>query len=149
MRVMAAKAAAATSHVAALVLGAITLFVFYTLRDYGPESAVRRFHDDLVTGNTDDLRDVTYGGQLDSPAVSDLARVLKTLDRAGAGSQIADVDLSRTGVASVLVAYRTRQKPFFVVWVVRLNSIHSWQVDANATIQALMTMIRRQESYAP
>jgi hypothetical protein len=42
-----------------VLLGTLTVFVFYVLQNYGPESAVRRYHEAIRTQNTREIQDVT------------------------------------------------------------------------------------------
>ncbi len=134
---MAANRAAATSYVAAGVLAAITLFVFYTLRDYGPESAIRRFHDDFKNGNRRDLQEVTLQS-IDAQSTGALERILQQFDAVGATSRIVDEDLSRPDRASVLAMYQLPFRNDFIVWIVRLDQNHSWRVDTDETLQAFL-----------
>lgn len=56
-----------TGWLAALLLSALTLSVFAVLQNYGPESAVRRFHEAAVNRNAEQLRRVSVRDLQDMP----------------------------------------------------------------------------------
>jgi hypothetical protein len=122
-----------SSVLAAVVLAAITFFTFYTFRDYGPASAVRRFHEDILSGNLRDLQDVCTT-PVGSPDVAQLASFLKSLEEGGAVPKMASMDRYPDEV-EVLVLYQSNggSQPF--VWVVSRREI-GWQVNAVQTLRA-------------
>lgn len=68
---------------AAAVLAGLTLSVFAALRDYGPESAVRRFHQATLDGDEPGLQRVTKE-EVRSTYVLRLRQELERLGREGA-----------------------------------------------------------------
>jgi hypothetical protein len=131
---MAAKKSAASSYIAAGVLAALTLFVFYTFRDYGPASAVRRFHDDLISHDFNDLQRVTIG-PLESRPVVEMARWLFKIDSSDAHSRIAATQMIHPDEASVITVFQfPDQESKFMVWIVRKEPNQPWKVDPNLTV---------------
>src|SRR4051812_38516877 len=47
------------AFIPAVVLAALVLFVFSTLQNYGPESAVRRFHEGILRRDVGEIDEVT------------------------------------------------------------------------------------------
>lgn len=47
------------------VLAALVLFVFSTLQNYGPESAVRRFHEGIIRQDAEEITEVTLSPEED------------------------------------------------------------------------------------
>lgn len=115
---------------AAAAMSLITLGVFARLQDYGPESAIRRFHVDLMNDNAGDLRQVTTQ-RLDSKNVYWLEKQVSSALLSNARYQIAQMDRTPDEVRAVLV-YEFPNSPVqeFLVWVVD-RSGRSWRVDAD------------------
>ncbi len=115
------------------MLAFITLFTFYTFRDFGPASAVRRFHEDILSGNIQDLQDVCTV-PVNSPNVGRLAAFLKTIEESGAVPKMAGMERAPDEV-QVLVLYQrdSGSQPF--VWVVTRRE-SGWQVNAVQTLRA-------------
>ncbi|HWD37236.1 MAG TPA: hypothetical protein VG944_00170 [Fimbriimonas sp.] len=137
---MAAKGKAGAPYYAAAVLAAITLFVFFTLQDYGPGSAIRRFHDDVISQNYADLQRICRE-DINSLEVGMLAQMLNDLDERGATSTIASEDRSAAEV-DVLVLYRLQggERPY--IWVVKKNR-GTWQIDPFETVRANQDTVGR------
>jgi hypothetical protein len=119
------------SAVAALVLAGITFFVFFTLRDFGPGSAVRRFHEDILTGNVEDLQKVC-SAPITDPDVQRLA--MFTNDERSSVARLASMSRSPDEV-DVLVLYEQDQVSTPFVWVVTKH-VAGWEVDAAQTVRA-------------
>ena len=132
---MTAPRAAGGSFTAAVALAAVTVFVFYTLRDYGPASAVRRFHNDIRSDNFVDLSRVCS----EPIASSDVARLKEELQRwddASASARIAGTERSANEV-EVLVFYQLPSGTMPLVWVVDKDpSTGIWKVDPGKTLRA-------------
>jgi hypothetical protein len=142
MRRMAALRSAATSYIPAAVLAALTLFVFYTFRDYGPASAVRQFHDDVRNGDLRDLQRVT-AGSLDSPQLSRLVAELRYYDSQNPNPRIAATQMIKSDEASVITVYPQSDRNAFFVWIVRKEPNQPWRVDPDLTIRAMISLLNR------
>jgi len=122
-------------YVAVAVLSLLTLGVFYVLQDYGPESAIRRFHDAIVRGDGVELQRVTME-DIRSPNVRLLARDVNNFLRNGA-YQLVRMERSQTQVKAAVV-YRAKgsSELFPMIWVVeKQGSI--WKVNADKTLTIL------------
>jgi hypothetical protein len=140
---MAAKKSAASSYAAAFVLVALTLFVFYTFRDYGPASAVRRFHDDIKNNNPDDLQRVTVG-PLYTRNFIDIARQLASFDAHEARPRVAATQMISSDEASVITVFQLPdQESYFLVFIVRKEPNGPWQVDPNLTVSVNQSSNKR------
>jgi hypothetical protein len=115
-------------------LAAITLFVFSTLRDYGPLSAVRRFHEALRSNDLNDLHKVTED-PFPNPYVRPLLEFLGRCDESGASSHIAGMDRN-PGEVDILVFYQFPDHEEPRVWVVDKNRLGNWVVNAEKTVHA-------------
>lgn len=121
---------------AAFALAAVTLGVFATLHDYGPESAIRRFHVASVRGDLNELSRVTAQSP-NSPSVLKLRQWVGTMHQLGAHYQLLRIDRqtidrdSSDALAALL--YNTPgQENWGMVWIVsKRNSV--WKVDADRT----------------
>lgn len=120
--------------VAASLLTTVVLGSFFVLRNYGPESTVRRFHFAVMKNDQQTLRDISIG---DDPTVVALASKLKRLfaDKAQIGlGQVNDDDPNRV-VAQFI--YRTRDYVYTINWVLQHRRT-GWMVDARATLMGPM-----------
>lgn len=119
---------------AALLLALLTGAVFWVLRDYGPESALRKFHRAAVNGNYRELARVvtpnTYASNLNT-----LVNMIAGYARNGARYQLKRVDRREKHVlAEVAYVYPDRPMQPHVLWVVeRVEG--GWRVNVNATIE--------------
>ncbi len=126
------------SWFAAAVLAVLTITVFERLRDYGPASAVRRFHAAVYSGDKAELTDVTLEPET-NPHVRLLEiNVLQDLEASKLHYEVARMDLAGREVRAAVIYYGGRQ-PFGnviihpVVFVLeRVGS--TWRVNAERTI---------------
>jgi len=119
---------------AAGVLAAITLFVFFTLRDYGPRSALRRFNDDVRSGNVNDLQQVTVQ-QISDESVQKLYYLVRQIELRGGTSRVAALNKNR-GEVEMLVLYSIGDTAMQWVWIVDHQSNGTWAVNADKTLMA-------------
>lgn len=133
---MANRWHAVAPYVAAGVLATITCLVFFSLRDFGPESAVRRFQDDIRNERYGDLVNVTTTGTLNDPYVGVLGRFLRNEDSMGASSRIVATDLMSANKANVLTLLEWTDGRQFVVWVTTKEPNQGWKVDPQQTVAA-------------
>lgn len=121
---------------AALALAASTLAVFGVFQNYGPESAVRRFHHAVATDGSDrsrldqELSQVVMGSP-ESSATQQLAAFLSNVLASGSGYSIVKSERSPTQV-DILAVYGHKT----IVWVV-IKARDRWRIDPYLTIQAL------------
>lgn len=121
----------AVSALSAVVLALITLTTFYVFQDYGPQSAIRRFHQDVATGNLADLDQVTLNPR--SPAAGAMASFVYSIFRGGSTYEIVAVKRSAQNSVQVVVQY-VDPRGFGRVrtWIVRQQE-GQWKVDCWAT----------------
>lgn len=116
---------------AAATLAIATLSVFATFQNYGPESAVRRFHHAIVTGDDAELSQVVDTSTQTS-AVRDLRLYVTRALNGGANYRIVKSERSPTQV-EMLALYAGRAP---IVWVV-VKARDRWRVDPYLTLQGL------------
>lgn len=117
--------------VAAFTLAAVTLGVFAMLQNYGPESAVRRFHHGVVTNDPKEIEQVVTQS-VNSSAVTELVNYVRGAMNAAGGYRVARVDRGGKQV-DILTIYGDRAA---VVWVVTLES-GRWRIDPFYTLQGM------------
>ena len=123
------------SLVAAVVLAAVTLSVFGVFQNYGPESAVRRFHHAVAIKDDAEIGQVSTQ-PADSSAVMDLKRfVTRALANGGSGYRI--LTSERTDTQVVMLARYEGLPP--IVWVV-VKTRDRWRVDPYLTLQGLQRL---------
>ena len=117
---------------AAAVLATVTLCVFGVFQNYGPESAVRRFHHAVAHDDLGEMAQVVTQG-VDSSAMKELrGYVSRALAGSGAGYRILTSDRSEKQV--VMLAKYQSTPP--IVWVV-VKLPGGWRIDPYLTLQAL------------
>ena len=117
---------------ASLVLAGVTLAVFATFQNYGPESAVRRFHHAIANHDRAELEQVVEGGA-DSSAVRELGSAVSgALAASGANYQIVTSERTPTQVV-MLARYRGHDS---IVWIVT-KARDRWRIDPYLTLQGL------------
>jgi len=118
------------SIAAALALCTLVLGSFYTLRNYGPESTVRRFHFAVQKNDTETLRSLCTG---EESAVYVLSTKLKRLyaDRAQISLGRVNDDDPNQVVAQFI--YRTRGYVYTINWVVD-HKQNGWKINPEATL---------------
>ena len=116
---------------AAATLAVATLGVFATFQNYGPESAVRRFHHAIVTRNDAELAQVVDTSP-ETSAVRDLRSYVTRSLNGGASYRIVKSERSPTQV-EMLALYAGRPP---IVWVV-VKARDRWRVDPYLTLQGM------------
>src|SRR2546423_11378130 len=118
--------------VSALVLAGLVLFVFGTLQNYGPESAVRRLHEAVLTRNQTEVDDVIL--QPSNP--EEIARIEQVIwDALSQGAHIRLFDLSRSPTkVMVKVIYHAGDRAGYQVWATQKTK-DGWKVDIHRTWQ--------------
>jgi hypothetical protein len=125
----------------AIVLAAVTFGVFFALQDYGPEGAVRRFHESIRREDSKALQEV-----LQEPVASDEAKQLVFSTRALLRNGPAGLLGTRRGGRNVqmLVTYRD---PFgrafpIVFFVDKRPGSRQWKISASKTNVAIRDYLR-------
>jgi hypothetical protein len=118
-------------YLAAGVLALLTIAVFYSLQDYGPESAIRRFHAAIVRGDREELQRVTEQ-KLDSQNVARLAVQVQAFMQEGFRYQLLRMQRSPSQVRAAVVYTAPDHQVFPMIWVVEKTG-RVWKVDADKT----------------
>lgn len=121
----------ARSLVPAIVLAALVLAVFSQLQNYGPQSAVRRFHEALLTNNDKELEEVLYQPTDPLAVARIVSRFYPLIHEEGAHIRLRDVQRSPS-VVYVSVSYHTPNHAGYAVWVTT-KTPSGWKVDAAGT----------------
>jgi hypothetical protein len=136
MTVRAKRASASfSSYAAASVLAVITLGVFFRLQDYGPESAIRRFHNDVLNDDSSDLQRVTVQS-IGDQRVRRLVSLVHNLLVDGRRYQLVGMDRTPDQVRAAVIYRIPRREDRAIVWVVE-RSDGGWRVNADKTITIL------------
>jgi len=139
---MNARPYSSASIVPAAVLALLTLLVFYVLQDYGPESALRKFHEAALKGDSGSLDRVSVGGSADQvtrEAAATVQYFLKDPPSGGGGRyRLLRTDhRGRTVGAEAVYVFPSGQTKT-IYWIV-VKQGNRWRVDALATAR-LMSM---------
>lgn len=118
---------------ASILLVAITGTVFYVLRDYGPENAIRRFHAAVQSGDSAALARVT-NEPIDSPYVQSLASKVAQIERNGANYRILRMEREPGQVAAEVEYQFPNGARGQTLWIVVLDH-KIWKVMASETGQ--------------
>ena len=121
--------------ISAAGLAAVTVLVFYTLRDYGPESAIRRFHTAAAASNSEGIDQVAV-----QDLRSDFTRALATkvyqlIAYSGAHYRIVGMDRQPNQVDAVVAYTVPDRKPLLLPWVIEQRD-RVWRVNAERTLVA-------------
>lgn len=125
----------ASSYSAAFVLGALTVTVFYMLQNFGPESAIRRFHHGAGQGDFREMARVTLEDP-SSPSFRFLANLVREHASRGAQVRLSHVE-RRAGRAFASVDYIMLNQYYPMTWIVDRKQA-GWFVNATETC-ALLT----------
>lgn len=124
----------ATNLVAASVLAVLTLSVFYLLREFGPESAVRKFHRAVLSRNYAQLNEVIHS-ETDPVELDYLASRVWNFAATDGRFQIRSLQRSTDQVtAEVEYSFPNRALVVTTFWVITRES-SAWKVNVNATAQ--------------
>ena len=146
-------------RLAAAVLAVITLVAFFILQDYGPVSAVRRFHEALRRSNLPAVQQALASGDaaafiqrlgsgnaatiqqvseepVGDPSVQYMALHLSPLILQGIQPQLAKTEREGERDDVVVVYHLPNGEMLAIVWIVdRKGSI--WKINAQETAEAL------------
>jgi len=115
------------------VLAIFTLLVFSRLQEYGPESAIRRFHVDAVARDYVDLQKVTTRS-IDTVSAVQLAGIAKAFLTGGARYQLLRMERTPIQVRAAVVYTDAAGQTFPMIWVVEKIG-RSWRVNADQTMR--------------
>ena len=118
------------AYLSAGILALLTLGVFYVLQDYGPESAIRKFHVAAAAGDAGALQSVTQQ-PVRTQEVQILAAKVRRLLGEGYRYQVLRMDRSPTQVRAAVV-YTVGNIELPEIWVVEKDG-RSWKIDAFTT----------------
>ena len=131
----ATKKRALPGRLAAGVLAALTLGAFYILQDYGPVSAVRRFHTALARKDLAAIQQVVEEPVKDE-SVQYLFSELAPKLQEGVQPQLARTDRQGDQDDVVVVYNLPEGSALAIVWIVdRRGSL--WKINARLTAEAL------------
>ena len=114
---------------AAAVLAGVTLGTFAIFQNYGPESAVRRFHQAVQTKDDRTIEQIVLTDPGNS-SVQDLKRLVAGLASRGPAYKIVKSERSRTQV-EMLALYEGGVR---IIWVV-VKANDRWRIDPYLTLQ--------------
>lgn len=120
-----------SAWIASAVLAAITLGVFYVVRDYGPESAIRRFQFAVLSRDTNALGAVTLQ-PLNDPSVQHLVTSVEMLTQRGANYQILQMNRGPDAVVAAVQYTLSNGESAPTYWVV-VKQNRTWKVDTLET----------------
>lgn len=120
-----------SSLIAAGTLSALTLVVFFLLQNFGPESALRRFHMGVASGDQVEMDRVSFRAS-GSNSTELLAVVLRRLMGQGAHMRIGRVERSASRVVTQ-VDYVLPGQYFTIWWIVEKRRT-GWLVNSDETL---------------
>lgn len=120
------------SILSSVVLAAITLLVFYMLQDYGPESALRKFHEAIVQRDAQTLNEVTMGGTQSQDVREAVSAIGSFLIQSGARYRLLRTDHRGRQVGAEVVYIFPSGQTRTIYWII-VKSGNSWKVDPTAT----------------
>ncbi len=123
---------------ASALLAVLTVFVFSTLRNYGPDTAVRRYHQALLEQDLNEVQRYTVGSVQSSSSRALINEVLPILIQGGSfqiGRRTAQKD-PRIVFTEVMYTRRDRQK-IGMVFVAERTEL-GWKVNADKTLYVLV-----------
>lgn len=131
---MGSASSRTSSLAAAGVLAALTLVVFYLLQNFGPESAIRRFHHGAGRGDLSEMARAT----LEDPSSDSfrfLAEIVREYGRRGAQVRLGHVERG-LGRAIATVDYVMPADYYTMIWVVDKKPA-GWFVNTTETVRVL------------
>jgi hypothetical protein len=125
------------TYLSAGVLVFLTLYVFYRLQDYGPESAIRRFHAAIKNRDPVDLQRVTKQ-PIDSSNTIKLIGMVQPWLAEGWSYKLLRMDRSPFQVRAAVVYTPPKEEGYErpLIWVVE-KSGRAWMVDVDKTVTIL------------
>jgi hypothetical protein len=130
-----------TSILAAVLLCVVVLSSFFVLRNYGPESTVRRFHFSVLRNDQATLRSLCIG---EDTAVFALANKVKRLYADKAQITLGRVNDDDPNHVVAQFIYRTKDYVYTIIWVLE-HKRNGWMIDASATLNGPIYMQQRSQ----
>ena len=124
----------------AAILAVGTIATFDRLMDYGPASALRRFHVATIERNLVELQRVSKE-PLTDPSLRQLEGIVIENYVAGAKFEVARMDLSQSQVRAAVLYRVGNQIPVPMVFVLDRDGT-SWKVNATRTLAVLQEFFR-------
>jgi len=133
--------ATAKALIPAAILTALVLFVFSTLQNFGPESAVRKFHEAASNLNETEISESIV--QPSNPReVSFLVNQFIRALPPDSTFSLRDLASNRTAKSvTVTVIYRSNGRSISADWVA-VKSPYGWRVDTHKTLVRWNQLIR-------
>lgn len=119
-----------SSILSAAILCVVVLGSFFVLRNYGPESTVRRFHFAVIKNDQATLREICLGGDA---AVFALSNKLKRLFADRAQISLGGVNDDDPNHVVAQFIYRTREYVYTINWAIE-HKRKGWMIDAETTL---------------
>lgn len=130
------------SILAALLLTIFTVSVFAALHDYGPETAIRRFHDAATRRDFDKLAQLVQQPSPDQD-LETLANSVYTLAKRGYSYEIGRVMRTpRRVIAQVIYRGPNNTNSLAQTWVVEKRQ-RTWEINTQATLDPNRIMLSR------
>lgn len=120
------------AYLAAGAISLLTLYVFARLQDYGPESAIRRFHAAIANQDTQELIRVT-AEPIGSNNVRLLVFSVGRWEKAGWTYQLLRMERTSDQVRAAVVYLDPMGGTHPMIWIVE-RSGRSWRVNADKTM---------------
>jgi hypothetical protein len=154
-----------SSIAAAIGLALITLFVFFVLQDFGPESTARRFNsmgDRLVSyipptvhcklsllrdKEARELADISVNFPND-PRLQFLLDQVRDMAYSHASFEIVRLDYRNPSLAIAVVRYRPagEQDSAYSIWIIELKD-NAWRINPQKTYETFMQMRGQSDTF--
>ena len=126
----------------AILLSLVTLFVFGTLRNYGPDSTVCKFHEAAIADDSQAAANLATPN-FDSASTQELWSFLKGLMANGSTEYEIAQNQRQANKSAIVVRYRS---PYgdqrSLIWVV-IRQQGRWVIDTKETTLAARYLLRR------
>ncbi len=123
------------SFLAAAILAAITLVTFAVFQDYGPQSAIRRFHRAVLRKDGAEANQLLAGG-LNSPEGQALVNFVDEIARSSNSYEIVGMRRDRGAVVASVEYHMPNGMAASRVWYVRKQG-GEWKIDAFNTLTGI------------
>jgi hypothetical protein len=129
------------------LVAALVLFVFATLQNYGPQSAVRRFHEAVRTGDPVEIEDSIVQPDRPTPqSRGELQRVLVEFFGGmppGTTFSLRNYETIDPRTVDITAVYQNEHRSISAVWQVK-KTPEGWKVDIHGTWQTWNQVFRLQ-----
>jgi hypothetical protein len=132
------------AFIPAVVLTALVLFVFSTLQNYGPESAVRRFHEGILRRDMREINEVTMpaNSHQEEGEVNAMARLIYGRLNQSRRIRLQDMQRSPKAIIVTVLYYTPDGAPLGNAPYVAVKTQLGWRVDVHRTWQLWNSMFR-------